>query len=175
MDFQSSLYYRLYTAYKLLGKTQTSMDQLAMHVTSAIHNTAWNVVYGHAVLTIEDQAAEAELSKKQYPDLCTCMAPSSILPCLVDLCRALWNIMNSYRKLVDWHDQQRPDQVEQDDQELPKNLLERQYIERKLVSGKARIWQDVQTKTKDFVLGNDLSGLSIDVFLEFMDVIHRYY
>jgi hypothetical protein len=27
------------------------MDQLQMHVTSAVHNTAWNVVYGHAMLS----------------------------------------------------------------------------------------------------------------------------
>ena len=51
VDFSPSLYGRLHTAYRLLGKTQTSMDQLHMHVTSAVHNTAWNVVYGHAVLS----------------------------------------------------------------------------------------------------------------------------
>jgi len=38
-------------SYHLLGKSAASMDQLHMHVASAVHNTAWNVVYGHAVLT----------------------------------------------------------------------------------------------------------------------------
>ena len=51
--------------------------------------------------------------------------------------------------------------------------LERQYVERKLESGRSRVWQDVQTKTRVFVLANDLSGLGIDTFLEFMDVIHK--
>ena len=50
---------------------------------------------------------------------------------------------------------------------------DRQYIERKLANGKMRIWQDVQTKVRVFVLANDLSGLGIDTFLEFMDVIHK--
>ena len=50
---------------------------------------------------------------------------------------------------------------------------DRHYIERKLANGKMRIWQDVQTKVRVFVLANDLSGLGIDTFLEFMDVIHK--
>ena len=50
---------------------------------------------------------------------------------------------------------------------------DRLYIERKLANGKMRIWQDVQTKVRVFVLANDLSGLGIDTFLEFMDVIHK--
>ena len=51
--------------------------------------------------------------------------------------------------------------------------LERQYVEKKLETGRMRIWQDVQTKTRVFVLANDLSGFTIDNFLEFMDVIHK--
>ena len=94
-----------------------------------------------------------------------------MLPCLVDLCRALWNIMNSYRQIVAWHD------VDGDsdgrDSGSSSNDADRLYIERKLANGKMRIWQDVQTKVRVFVLANDLSGLGIDTFLEFMDVIHK--
>jgi len=61
------------------------MDQLHMHVASAVHNTAWNVLFGHAVLQMRQN--EAEFAKKPYQDLCSCLAPSSVLPCLVDLCR----------------------------------------------------------------------------------------
>ena len=84
VDFTPTLYDRLSAAFSLLGKTQTSMDQLHMHLTSAIHNTAWNVVFGHAALL---QADPAGLGKKQYADLCGCIAEDSVLPCLVDLCR----------------------------------------------------------------------------------------
>ena len=30
----------------MLGKTQTTTDQLLMHFTTATHNTSWQVVYG---------------------------------------------------------------------------------------------------------------------------------
>ena len=172
VDFTPTLYDRLCAAFALLGKTQTSMDQLHMHLTSAIHNTAWNVVFGHAALSLRQPGLlEQQLGKKQYADLCGCIAEDSVLPCLVDLCRALWSIMNSYRQIVAWHD------VDGDsdgcDSGSSSNDADRLYIERKLANGKMRIWQDVQTKVRVFVLANDLSGLGIDTFLEFMDVIHK--
>ena len=145
------------------------MDQLHMHLTTAIHNTAWNVVYGHAMLSQVE--VEVDLSKKPYPELCGAMSTGSILPCLVDLCRALWNIMNSYRQVVQWHEANF--KASEDERSDTESTLERQYIEKKLETGKTRIWQDVQTKTKVFVLANDLSGFSIDHFLEFLDVIHK--
>ena len=40
------------------------MDQLQMHITSAIHNTAWNVVYGHAMLS-----NTAELVSRNFFDV----------------------------------------------------------------------------------------------------------
>ena len=48
VDFNEDRYRLLVEAYALLGKgkTQSSMDQLLMHITSAIHNTAWNVSDG---------------------------------------------------------------------------------------------------------------------------------
>ena len=170
VDFTPTLYDRLSVAFALLGKTQTSMDQLHMHLTSAIHNTAWNVVFGHAALLQQPGCIqEQQLGKKQYADLCGCIAEDSVLPCLVDLCRALWNIMNSYRQIVAWHD------VDNGEEEVDcdSSDADRLYIERKLANGKMRIWQDVQTKVRVFVLANDLSGLGIDTFLEFMDVIHK--
>ena len=40
-------------------------------------------------------------------------------------------------------------------------------------SGLQRIWQDVQSKVKQFVVGSDLSKFSIDSFLHFLDLIHK--
>ncbi|XP_059085290.1 syndetin-like isoform X2 [Tigriopus californicus] len=164
VGFNPLMYERIHQAYCLLGKTQISMDQLHMHLTSTIHNMAWNVVYGHAMLSQEANMS-LDLSKRPYADLCDSIATSSVIPCLVDLCRALWSIMNSYKQLVDWHETN----------PTPSNAseMEQHYVEKKLSTGKMRIWQDVQTKTKIFVLANDLSSLGMDHFLEFMDVIHR--
>ena len=84
------------------------MDQLQMHSASAVHNTAWNVVYGHAALCQQssDQDITNELSKKLYGDLCSYVSSSSLLPCIVDLCRSLCSIMDSYKKIVNWHELQ---------------------------------------------------------------------
>ncbi len=126
MDFNPLLYRRLHKAYRLLGKTQMSMDQLHMHVTSAVHNTAWNVVFGHAVLSscaASDDgggggggASESDLARRPYADLCGAVAPASVVPCLVDLCRALWGIMNSYQRISQWHAEK--DREEKEGEEL---------------------------------------------------------
>ena len=51
-----------------------------MHSASAVHNSAWNVVYGHVVLCHGDAASE--MSKKLYSDLCSQVPKTSLLPCL---------------------------------------------------------------------------------------------
>lgn len=174
VNFQKATYAKLHEAYSLLGKTQTAMDQLLMHLTSAIHNSSWNVVYGFVVLASND----AEVSKRPYPDLCQSVQREVFLPCLLDLCKSLWEIMLSYKKILDWH------QTEVWSKPLSSDLspqdplhveaeLQRQYVQKKLESGLMRIWQDVQTKVKVYILGSDLSQFSIDSFLQVLDVIHR--
>ena len=74
-----------------------------MHSASAVHNTAWNVVYGHVVLCRDDPENNGEIAKKLYGDLCTQLPLSSLLPCLVDLCRSLCGIMQSYQSIYQWH------------------------------------------------------------------------
>ena len=125
VDFKKSTYGKLQEAYKLLGKTATSMDQLQMHSASAVHNIAWNVVYGHVVL-VQDEPSD-EINKKLYVDLCSLLPGSSLLPCLVDLCRALGGIMQSYQCIHLWH-QKNPDEEE--------NVQE--YVLKKLANGYLR-------------------------------------
>ena len=153
------------------------MDQLLMHVTSAIHNKAWNIVYGHAVLSYTNYNAETDLAKRPYADVCSCVAPSSLLPCLVDLCKALWSIMDSYKHIVAWHTKPRHDEEDletSEDISETEEVLERQYVLKKLNNGLPRVWQDVQTKVRLLIVANDVSELNIDNFLRIMDVIHRY-
>jgi hypothetical protein len=52
------------------------------------------------------------------------------------------------------------------------SLLQRQYVEKKLESGLGRIWQDVQTKVRVLVLSSNLAELDIDLFIQFLDIIH---
>jgi len=156
--FQPATYAKLQEAYQLLGKTQTATDQLLMYFTTATHNTSWHVVYGHVCL-MQDLPRPPP-----YPELCKEVQQESFLPCLTDLVRALWGIMLSYHNLMKWH--RKKWEVEEDS-------LIIQYTRNKLEAGLGRIWQDVQSKVKQFVLGSDLSQFSIESFLHFLDLLHR--
>ena len=81
----------------------------------------------------DDPEVVGEVTKKLYGDLCSQLPLSSLLPCLVDLCRSLCGIMQSYKSIYNWH-------VNQDSSGT------QEYVLKKLSNGFPRIWQDVQTK-----------------------------
>ena len=155
-DYRGTTYQRLQDAYKLLGKTLTSMDQLQMHSASAVHNSAWTVVYNHVMLCCESDDP-TEMAKKLYGDLCGQLPKSSLLPCLVDLCRSLCGIMRSYQQIYNFHSLQK----DQDE-----------FVIKKLSNGFQRIWQDVQTKVKVLLTANPVQGINIEDFLKIIDATH---
>uniref|UniRef100_A0AAQ6AL08 VPS50 EARP/GARPII complex subunit n=1 Tax=Amphiprion ocellaris TaxID=80972 RepID=A0AAQ6AL08_AMPOC len=101
--FDVSHYTKVQLAYTLLGKTQTAMDQLHMHFTQAIHNTVFQVVLGYVELCAGN--ADTKFQKMQYKDLCTHITLDSYIPCLTDLCKALWEVMLSYHRTMQWHEE----------------------------------------------------------------------
>ncbi|VFV28880.1 Hypothetical predicted protein [Lynx pardinus] len=68
-NFDINHYTKVQQAYRLLGKTQTAMDQLHMHFTQAIHNTVFQVVLGYVELCSGN--TDTKFQKLQYKDLCT--------------------------------------------------------------------------------------------------------
>uniref|UniRef100_A0A8C3K1M9 VPS50 subunit of EARP/GARPII complex n=1 Tax=Calidris pygmaea TaxID=425635 RepID=A0A8C3K1M9_9CHAR len=100
-NFDISHYTKVQQAYRLLGKTQTAMDQLHMHFTQAIHNTVFQVVLGYVELCAGN--TDTKFQKLQYKDLCTHITSDSYIPCLADLCKALWEVMLSYYRTMQWH------------------------------------------------------------------------
>uniref|UniRef100_A0A8D3DFQ3 VPS50 subunit of EARP/GARPII complex n=1 Tax=Scophthalmus maximus TaxID=52904 RepID=A0A8D3DFQ3_SCOMX len=102
-NFDVSHYTKVQLAYTLLGKTQTAMDQLHMHFTQAIHNTVFQVVLGYVELCAGN--ADTKFQKMQYKDLCTHITLDSYIPCLTDLCKALWEVMLSYHCTMQWHEE----------------------------------------------------------------------
>lgn len=186
LHFDPRHYSKLQRAYQLLGKTQTCVDQLLMHYASAIHNTAFSVVHGFAELCRVDDQPPINLQKKQYQDLCSCLTPDIFLPCLVDLCKALWKILLSYRKLIMWHkcSDNNSSDPEIIIEELPSSSQsaaeiqqltlteELDYVNQKLQNGAGRIWQDIQTKIKTFLLAFDFTGFKVDEFMQILSVIH---
>uniref|UniRef100_A0A8C5VCY7 VPS50 subunit of EARP/GARPII complex n=1 Tax=Microcebus murinus TaxID=30608 RepID=A0A8C5VCY7_MICMU len=101
-NFDINHYTKVQQAYRLLGKTQTAMDQLHMHFTQAIHNTVFQVVLGYVELCAGN--TDTKFQKLQYKDLCTHVTPDSYIPCLADLCKALWEVMLSYYRTMEWHE-----------------------------------------------------------------------
>ncbi|XP_060798737.1 syndetin isoform X1 [Neoarius graeffei] len=175
--FDVSHYTRVQLAYSLLGKTQTAMDQLHMHFTQAIHNTVFQVVLGYVELCAGN--ADTKFQKMQYKDLCTHITPDSYIPCLTDLCKALWEVMLSYYRTMQWHEEHDKEEVKEADTDetsgegSEESTVGHSYVKKKLEHGLSRIWQDVQLKVKAYLLGTDMSNFKYDDFIVVLDVISR--
>ncbi|KAM9698539.1 syndetin [Dama dama] len=175
-NFDINHYTKVQQAYRLLGKTQTAMDQLHMHFTQAIHNTVFQVVLGYVELCAGN--TDTKFQKLQYKDLCTHVTPDSYIPCLADLCKALWEVMLSYYRTMEWHEKH--DNEDTTSASEGSNMMgaeetnfDRGYIKKKLEHGLTRIWQDVQLKVKTYLLGTDLSIFKYDDFIFVLDIISR--
>uniref|UniRef100_A0A8C9PL26 VPS50 subunit of EARP/GARPII complex n=1 Tax=Spermophilus dauricus TaxID=99837 RepID=A0A8C9PL26_SPEDA len=175
-NFDINHYTKVQQAYQLLGKTQTAMDQLHMHFTQAIHNTVFQVVLGYVELCAGN--TDTKFQKLQYKDLCTHVTPDSYIPCLADLCKALWEVMLSYYRTMEWHEKH--DSEETVSASEGSNVMgteetnfDRGYVKKKLEHGLTRIWQDVQLKVKTYLLGTDLSIFKYDDFIFVLDIISR--
>lgn len=169
-NFDETHYEKVQTAYRLLGKTQTAMDQLHMHFTSAIHNTAFQIVLGYVELC--SGTGRENFHKRQYTDLCKSVTQESFTPCLIDLSKALWEVMRSYHKTMRWHEEHEEESEETEDGKAQADFT-KHYIKQKLEHGLSRIWQDVQSKVKIYVLGTDLSGFKLEEFIRVLDLVNR--
>ncbi|KAG9476344.1 hypothetical protein GDO78_003085 [Eleutherodactylus coqui] len=152
------------------------MDQLHMHFTQAIHNTVFQVVLGYVELCAGN--SDTKFQKLPYKDLCTHITSDSYIPCLTDLCKALWEVMLSYFRTMEWHekfDHEEP-QAASDSTSVStteENNFDRNYIKKKLEHGLTRIWQDVQLKVKTYLLGTDMSNFKYDDFIVVLDIVSR--
>ncbi|ELU05654.1 hypothetical protein CAPTEDRAFT_184136 [Capitella teleta] len=174
--FDEHHYFKLQKAYKLLGKTQTAIDQLHMHFTSAIHSTAFNIVLGFVELS--SSGGETSSQKRQYSDLCRNISGDLFTPCLIDLCKALWEVMKSYHCTMQWHEHQSVESETTEGEPISSSAmvetsLNRKYLQQKLQHGLTRIWGDVQQKVKIFVLSTDLSYFKYEEFIQVLDIVNR--
>ncbi|XP_040208270.1 syndetin isoform X1 [Rana temporaria] len=173
-NFDFAHYTKVQQAYRLLGKTQTAMDQLHMHFTQAIHNTVFQVVLGYVELCAGN--TDTKFQKLPYKDLCMHITSDSYIPCLTDLCKALWEVMLSYFCTMQWHeknDQEEPQAASDSISANEENNFDRSYVKKKLEHGLTRIWQDVQLKVKTYLLGTDMSNFKYDDFIVVLDIISR--
>ncbi|KAK5638446.1 hypothetical protein RI129_012741 [Pyrocoelia pectoralis] len=164
--FDSIRYGKLQSAYKLLGKTQIAMDHLHMHYSSAIYNTALNIVRVHATSTELNETGDIG-ERKPYDKLCLRIEESMFIPCLVELCKSLFKIVLSYYKLRKWHFnlEDTPDDLEDN--------FNMQYVKQKLESGLMKMWHDVQSKVSILLLNGNLASYKFDQFVVILGVVHR--
>ncbi|WAR02379.1 VPS50-like protein [Mya arenaria] len=148
-QFDETHYEKVQTAYGLLGKRQNALDQLHLHFTSAIHNTAFQVVLGYVELC-NHGSTETNFNKMQFSDLCKHVTIESFTPCLVGLCKALWSIMRSYHN-----------EAARSGEEMTA-----MYIKQKLEHGRVRIWQDVQQKVRTYILAVSLSEYKLEEMID---------
>jgi len=84
----------------------------------------------------------------------------------------------NYHRLLSWHSTESTKQAfPSDTSSSPLGYTEeldgsQEYVDQKLQHGSARIWQDVQTKIKTFLLACDFSGFKIDEFMRILSIVH---
>lgn len=163
-------YEKVQIAYRLLDKTQTAMDQLHMHFTSAIHSTAFQIVLGYVELY--SGTGDSNFQKRSYVELCKNITQESFKPCLVDLCKALWEVMKSYHKTILWHESHDEEFIRESGVDVDVTL-KMKYIRQKLDHGLTRIWHDVQQKVKIYILGTDMASFKLEDFIRVLDLVNR--
>ncbi|CAB0017518.1 unnamed protein product [Nesidiocoris tenuis] len=166
VEFDAGVYRKLQDAYALLGKTEVAIDQLHMHFISAVQKKSSYVVQSYAITE-----ASPSNDKKPYAMLCKDVSEEHFIPCLLDLCKALWRIILSYHQVSDWHQKNARSNRYDADSEASHV---RKYTETKLNHGLTKLWQDVQSKVTSLVLAASLSNYKIDDFLEVLSILHRF-
>lgn len=166
--FSAEIYSKLQSAYAQLGKRRIAMDQLHMHYTSAIHNSAFNVVY-HFLRRRQETSPN---SKKPYAQLCKQVEDSKLIECLLKLCQTLWSILRSYNGVVNWHSTNSDKPFVTDGDDVEQNINE-QYIKQKLETGLGKLWHDVQSRVSLLINGCDVSYFKFDDFLRILAILHK--
>ncbi|XP_018354432.1 PREDICTED: syndetin [Trachymyrmex septentrionalis] len=162
-EFDVAVYSSIQEAYTLLGKTQSAMDQLHMHFTAAIHNTAFTVIHRYAGGDV----------KRQYKQLCQAVPRETRIACLTELCKSLWTILNSYHLIVNWHNVQE-DKVEcKSDIKDLEATLSKQYVKHKLENGMVRVWHDVEMKISIYLMNTDLTNTKFEQFVQVLGIVNR--
>jgi hypothetical protein len=162
-QFDVTVYSSIQKAYMLLGKTQSAMDQLHMHFTVAIHNTAFSAIHSYAGGDM----------KREYKQLCQAVPREKCVSCLIELCKSLWTILSSYYLVVNWHNMQK-DKIEcrSDIKDLEMTLSE-QYIKHKLENSMVRVWHDVEMKISIYLTNADLTYTKFEQFVQVLGIVNR--
>lgn len=125
----------------------------------------------------------------------------SFTPCLIDLCKALWEIIRSYWCVLEWHEvnDATPTStdgiedfygfnfyivsklvviyslfIDESENHVSSEEAVYRYVRQKLEHGLVRVWQDIQQKVKVFVMSSsDISSFNFNEFIRVLDIVKR--
>ncbi|GBP64625.1 hypothetical protein EVAR_46554_1 [Eumeta japonica] len=163
-NFDEKIFEKLRKAYTLLGKTQVAMEQLHMHYSSAINESAFNSVKKHVKEDHRDV---------KFQDLCQSVPLMAMPDCLLDLCESLFMVMRSYYLLVNWYSKNE-ESVENATNvvEIERNVS-KEYIRQKLKSGLMRIWVDVQVKVSTLLENSSVEEFPFEKFILMLGILRK--
>lgn len=161
--FDVAVYSSIQEAYTLLGKTQAAIDQLHMHFSVVIHNTAFAVIHSHAGGDV----------KRQYKQLCQDVPREKYIICLTELCKSLWTILSSYYLVVNWHNAQEDKPEYKSDVKNLEETFSKQYVKQKLENSMARVWHDVEMKISVYLTNADLTDIKFEQFVQVLSIVNR--
>ncbi|XP_049883214.1 syndetin [Pectinophora gossypiella] len=164
-NFDENTFRKLRKAYALLGKTQSAMEQLHMHYSSAVNEASVKAIGNFVEVSIE----------MKFNEMCQAVPTTKAPICLLNLCENLFFIMKSYYLLVNWHTRHDEEEI------LPSsnNVLDiemnvsREYIRQKLKTGLVRLWHDVQGKVSTFLKSSGLEEYPFEKFIQMLGILRK--
>nr|CAB3513183.1 unnamed protein product [Spodoptera littoralis] len=164
-NFDENIFRKLRKTYALLGKTQAAMEQLHMHYSSAVNESAIEAVKSYV----------GDISDMKFKEMCQSVQANKAPICLLNLCENLFLIMRSYYLLVEWHskyDEEESIPISSNVFEIEKNVS-REYIRQKLKAGLVRIWNDVQAKVSTFLRSSGIEEYPFEKFIQMLGVLRK--
>ncbi|CAG9574167.1 unnamed protein product [Danaus chrysippus] len=164
VNFDEVVFKKLKKAYDLLGKTQAAMEQLHMHYSSAVNESALEAV--------KPFLTEVSIEMK-FQEMCQAVPTTKAPLCLLNLCENLFLVMRSYYLLVNWHiknEEYLPSSGNVFDVE---RNVSREYIKQKLKAGLVRIWHDVQAKVSTFLKSSGLEEFPFEKFIQMLGILRK--
>ncbi|XP_036594519.1 syndetin isoform X4 [Trichosurus vulpecula] len=154
---------------ELDSKLQDTLEQIEEQLDVALSKICKNFDVAHYTKV---QQAYRLLGKTQH------VTVDSYIPCLADLCKALWEVMLSYYRTMEWHEAHDSEDTTRVAEGggmagSEESNFDRNYVKKKLEHGLSRIWQDVQLKVKTYLFGTDMSTFKYDDFIFVLDIISR--
>nr|XP_050865737.1 syndetin [Vespula vulgaris] len=162
-DFDNTVYTSIQEAYMLLGKTQTAVDQMNLHFTAAIHNTASAVIRSY---TEKD-------TQRHYIQLCQSVPKDRCVACLIELCTSLWNILISYCRVICWHNKHENNKKSNSDEKDFEKMFSNQYVKHKLENSIMRMWSEVEAQISMYLSNADLVYIKFEQFVHVLGIVNR--